>query len=215
MYTGRLLLKPAAHVVFGIENRRAEQRQPLPNRRRRAQVVQILQAGAPAAAFMSAEGHDELAAEIMGFEEGPHGHGHRAAPVRIAQEHDVVRRDAVQLPFQDRAGPVGLFLSGGGYGFFIVVRIGNIAPYMEQRPSRILPYHAGCPLRVANGQIDQFSAGIILTGVRKIRNETILFPILHALASLLSPNTPQPLPAAASIIICQKRPLVKTDKISA
>ena len=93
LYTGRLLLEPAAHVVFGIEDRRAEQRQSLSNRRRRAQVVQILQAGAPAAAFVSAEGHDELSAEVMGFEEGPHGHGHRAAPVRIAQEHDVVRRN--------------------------------------------------------------------------------------------------------------------------
>ena len=131
-----LISQPAADVVFGIFDGRTQEGQALAEFGRRAESVDVFQAVTDAAAFMGAERINRLIREVVAFQERPQGHGHGAAPVGIAQEDDVVIIDAVDIPFQDRPGVVGLFFPGDLDDFLIVIGIDRSRADVEEFATR-------------------------------------------------------------------------------
>ena len=114
---------------------------------------------------MGAERINRLIREVVVFQERPQSHGHGAAPVGIAQEHDVVIIDAVDIPFQDRPGIVGLFFLGDLDDFLIVIGIDRSRADVEEVAAREQAQHLCRPFRIAYGQVDDLTADIVHAGV--------------------------------------------------
>ena len=70
----------------------------------RGQAVQVVVAGADAAGMGGAEGHDGLAGEIIGLQEGGDDLGRLAVPDGVAQQNDFIPRHILYAPVNGRAG---------------------------------------------------------------------------------------------------------------